>query len=201
MNTESPVSLHKITYRGVAAFQLTWQEGGAAQEKSFPTEAEAVVEMGAIETRLREAAMAGKGLTVNPFGAHIPFINSKDVHFAALKLQPKGLKFRESIEDYVAAAAAVKGSGLSVAEAARQAAEAVAQVKPFDVTLSHAIYEWVELKKLVGDRPLSDLVRVYKQATAAQTPPPDGVSVAPFSAAPVVPAAPVPPLPAPTPAQ
>jgi hypothetical protein len=183
MNTESPVTLHKITYRGVAAFQLTWQERGVAQEKSFPTEAEAVVEMGVIETRLRETAMAGKGLTVNPFGAHIPFINSKDVHFAALKLQPKGLKFRESIEDYVAAAAAVKGSGLSVADAARQAAEATAQVKPFEVTLAHAIYEWVELKKLVGDRPLSDLVRAYKQVAAAQPPTQEGP--APVAPAPV----------------
>lgn len=167
MNSESPVSLHKITYRGVLAYKLTWAEGEAEHEKTFATEAEAVAEMAAIEERLRVAAMAGQGLTVNPFGAHTPFINSKDVNFAALKLQPRGLKFRESIDDYVAAVAALKGSGVGVTEAARFFAEASAELKPYDVTVMQAVFEWVELKKKTGDVPLFEVLRVYLKSKDA----------------------------------
>jgi len=155
------------------------------QEKNFSDEAEAVMEMSVIETRLREEAMAGKGLTVNPFGAHTPFINSKDVHFAALKLQPRGLKFRESIEDYVAASSSLKGSGLTVAEAARQMADIATQLKPFDITANQAVFEWAELKKQLGERPLFEVLRVYLQS----------VKAAP-TAPPLDPAAPLPPPPA-----
>lgn len=168
MNSESPVTLHKHSYRGATSYLVTWKEDGVAREKSFPLEAEAVMEMAEIEKRLQLAAMAGKGLTVNPFGAHTPFINSKDVHFAALKLQPRGLKFRDSIEDYVAAVASLKGTGLSVAEAGKQMAEVATTLKPFDMTASQAVFEWAELKKQIGETPLFEVLRVYLKAKAAE---------------------------------
>jgi hypothetical protein len=177
MNSESPVSLHKITYRGVVAYKLTWKEGAAEQEKSFGTEGEAVAEMAVIEERLRAAAMAGRGLTVNPFGIGEPYINSKDVNFAALKLQPRGLKFREAIDEYVAAVAALKGSDTGVAEAARFFAEASAELKRYDVTVMQAVFEWATLKKQVGEVPLFEVLRVYlKNKDAADAPPKAGAA-------------------------
>jgi hypothetical protein len=124
MNPESPVTLFKVSYRGVVAFQLKWVEGGTEREASFPTEADAVMETTAIEERLRVAALAGQGLTVNPFGMHTPFITSKDVHYASLKLQPRGLKFREVIDDYVAAVTTLKGHETSVGAVVTNYAEA-----------------------------------------------------------------------------
>ena len=165
MNPESPVTLRKTSYRGIMDFRLSWEEGGMAQEKSFTTEAEAVMEMVSIEGRLRAAAAEGKGLTVNPFGETTPFITSKDVHFASLKLQPRGLAFRESVTDYVAAVTALEGTEASVPEAARDYAEAVKALKPFDVSLGQAVFEWVELKKQVGDKPLFELLRAYRKLT------------------------------------
>ncbi|MBC8008610.1 MAG: hypothetical protein H7067_00760 [Burkholderiales bacterium] len=172
MNPESPVSLHKISYRGVVAFKLTWPEGGTEHEKTFSTEGEAVTEMAAIEQRLRLAAMAGQGLTVNPFGTQSPFINSKDVNFAALKLQPRGLKFRDSIDDYVAAVNALKGTGVGVTEAARFFAEASSELKPFDATVMQAVFEWAALKKQVGATPLFEVLRVYLKNKDAPAVPP-----------------------------
>lgn len=169
MNPESPVTLRKTTYRGVMVFHLSWEEDGTAQEKSFPTEGDAVVEMAAIEERLRVAASTGKGLTVNPFGLGVPFITSKDVHFASLKLQPRGLTFRESITDYVAAVAALQGTDTAVPEAAREYAEASKALKPFDVSLGQAVFEWAELKKQVGDKPLFEVLRAYLKLTAGAT--------------------------------
>lgn len=145
MSMESPVTLHKINYRGSVEFQLKWTEGGESREASFSTEADAVMETTVIEERLRVAALAGQGLTVNPFGMHVPFINSKDVHYASLKLQPRGLKFREVIDDYVSMSAALK---------------------PYDVTPQQVVYEWLEMKKQIGERPLYEVLRVYLQATA-----------------------------------
>lgn len=146
MSNESPVTLHKTNYRGLVQFQLKWTEEGKEREAHFHTEAEAVMETAVIEERLRVAALAGQGYTVNPFGAHIPFINSKDVHYASLKLQPRGLKFREVIDDYVAMTAALK---------------------IHDVTPQQAVFEWLELKKQAGDAPLHEVLRVYLKAQAA----------------------------------
>ena len=164
MNSESPVTLYQVIYRGAVAYKLKWLEEGTEHEKSFPLEAEAVMEMAAIEERLRVAEMAGQGLTVNPFGMHTPFINSKDVHFAALKLQPRGLKFRESIEDYVAAVHIVKGQGTTVAAALAGLVEINASLKPYDVSLQQVVFEWLEIKKQIGDRPLYELLRAYLKA-------------------------------------
>ncbi len=172
MSADSPVTLRQTTYRGAAAFQLTWTEEGAAKEKQFASEAEAVVEMAAIEERLKLAEMAGKGLTVNPFGALTPFISSKDVHFAALRLQPRGLSFRTAIDDYVAAVLALKGCDVGVPEAAKGYAEASALLKPFEVSVGQAVFEWVEFKKQIGDRPLFDVLKAYlKQAAASGSTP------------------------------
>ncbi|MDF3058796.1 MAG: hypothetical protein K0R17_3011 [Rariglobus sp.] len=171
MNSESPVTLQKINYRGVVAFQLRWLEAEKESEASFPTEAEAVMEMTAIEERLRVATLAGQGLTVNPFGMHLPFINSKDVHYASLKLQPRGLKFRESIDDYLGALVALKGLEASVTEASAHYAEARLALKPFDVSPQQALFEWLELKKHLGDRPLYEVLRVYLKAMSAETTP------------------------------
>ena len=144
MTQESPVTFHKVTYRGSTEYQLKWTEGGEARESHHPDEAEAVTEMAAIEERLRVAALAGQGLTVNPFGMHLPFITSKDVHYAALKLQPRKLKFREVIDDYV---------------------EMVTVLKPYETTPQQVVFEWLELKKQIGDRPLYEVLKVYLQAT------------------------------------
>lgn len=139
------------------------------REANFATEAEAVVEMHAIEERLKVAAMAGKGLTVNPFGELKPFITSKDVHFAALRLQPRGLDFRTVITDYVAAEQGLRPLGVSVGEAARVFGEAAVAVKPFDTSVEQAVFEWAELKRQVGDTPFFELLRAFleKQKAAA----------------------------------
>ena len=162
----SPVTLHQIIYRGTVAYKLKWLEEGAEHEKSFPLEAEAVMEMAVIEERLRVAEMAGQGLTVNPFGMHTPFINSKDVHFASLKLQPRGLKFRESIEDYVAAVNIVKGQGTTVAAALAGLVEINASLKPYEVSLQQVVFEWMEIKKQIGNRPLYEVLRAYLKTPA-----------------------------------
>ncbi len=166
MESESPVTIHQILNRGSVAYKLKWTETGIEHDKSFPTEAEAVMEMGAIEERIRVAAMAGQGLTVNPFGMHIPFINSKDVHFAALKLQPRGLKFRESIEDYVAAVNIAKEMGMSVAAAVGGLAELNRSLEPYDMSPQQAIFEWLEIKSQIGDRPLYEVLRAYLKMSA-----------------------------------
>jgi len=177
MNPESPVTLHQIIYRGAVAYKLKWLEGGTEHEQSFPTEAEAVMETVVIEERIRVAALAGQGLTVNPFGTHTPFITSKDVNFAALKLQPRGLKFRESIEDYVAAVNTLKGFDTSVAAAAAGFVEASQSLKPYDVSLQQAVFEWLELKKQIEDRPLYEVLRPYlKMKAAADAEKADGAS-------------------------
>lgn len=170
MNTEPLVSLRRRSYRGVVDFQLIWEEGGTPQDKAFPTEAEAVTAMAVIEERLRIAEIAGKGLTVNPFGDLKPFITSKDVYFASMQLQPRGLVFRDAIINYVAAVGALKQTEATVVEAAREYAEAVAALKPYDISLDQAIFEWLELKKAAGNRPLSDILRAY-QAQIQATPP------------------------------
>ena len=167
MNPESPVTLHQIIYRGAVAYKLKWQEGGTEHEQSFPTEAEAVMETVVIEERLRIASLAGQGLTVNPFGMHTPFINSKDVHFASLKLQPRGLKFRDSIEDYVAAVNALKGQQPSVAAAVEHLVSLTHSLKSYDVSVEQAVFEWLEVKKQIGDRPFYEVLRAYLQVTAA----------------------------------
>lgn len=167
MNPESSVSLYTVNYRGATAFQLKWLEGGEEREARFPTEAEAVMETAVIEERLRVAALAGQGLTVNPFGMHIPFITSKDVHYASLKLQPRGLKFREVIDDHVAAVAALKGLDASVAVAAESYAEARHALKPYDMLPQQVLFEWLEMKKHIGDRPLYEVLRVYLKTVAA----------------------------------
>jgi len=125
------------------------------------------MEMAAIEERLRVAAMAGQGLTVNPFGMHTPFINSKDVNFAALKLQPRGLKFREVIEDYVTAVGIAKEMGTTVAGAMESLGELNRSLKPYDVSPQQAIFEWLEIKNQIGDRPLYEILRAYLKMTAA----------------------------------
>jgi hypothetical protein len=164
MSMESPVTLYKINYRGAAEFQLKWSEAGEAREARFATEAEAVMETTMIEERLRVAALAGQGLTVNPFGLHLPFITSKDVHYASLKLQPKGLKFRDVIDDYVAAVNVLKGTGATVAAAVTAYAEDCKMLKPYDTTPQQAVFEWLELKKQAGDRPLYEILKVYLKA-------------------------------------
>lgn len=165
MSSESPVTLQMLNYRGIVSYVLKWKEGDAEREASFETEEEAVTEMAAIEERLRMQILAGQGLTVNPFGELKPFINSKDVHFAALKLRPRGLVFREAVEEYVAAVTALKGTGVGVAEAARGYGEAALALAPYEVSLSQVVFEWTELKKQVGERPLSDLLKAYLKRT------------------------------------
>ncbi|HTJ79241.1 MAG TPA: hypothetical protein VL357_09610 [Rariglobus sp.] len=167
MNSETPVTLHQTFYRGLVAFQVRWAEEGTEREKTFPTEAEAVAEMAVIEERLRVAKMAGQGLTVNPFGMHIPFISSKDVNFAALKLQPRGLKFRESIDDYVAAINALNGLETTVAAAVAGFVEASQSLKSYDVSVQQAVFEWLELKKQTGDRPLYEVLGAYLKMKAS----------------------------------
>lgn len=155
-------------------YHLKWAEGGENRDASFSSEEEAVVETGVIEERLRVASLAGQGLTVNPFGMHTPFINSKDVNYAALKLQPRGLKFRESIDEYVAAIAALKPLGTSVSAAVASHVEACQALKPYDTTPQQALFEWLEVKKQIGDKPLYEVLRGYLQAKsekAAETPP------------------------------
>ena len=125
------------------------------------------MEMGAIEERIRVAAMVGQGLTVNPFGMHIPFINSKDVHFAALKLQPRGLKFRESIEDYFAAVNIAEEMGMSVEEAVGGLAGLNRSLKPYDVSPQQAIFEWLEIKSQIVDRPLYEVLRAYSKMSVS----------------------------------
>lgn len=172
MNSESLVTLTKRSYRGTSEFRLGWTEAGAAQEKTFETEAEAVVEMSRIEERLRTGVAAGKGMTINPFGELSPYVTSKDVQFAALKLQPRGLAFRDVIVDYVEASGALRGLDATVAHAARDYAEAAKLLKPFDVSLGQAVFEWCELKKQMGDKPLSELLRSYlKSGSPALEPP------------------------------
>jgi hypothetical protein len=177
MPSDSPVTLRKTTYRGAEDFHLAWQEHGKAHELTFTTEAEAVVEMARIEERLRTGAAAGQGLTVNPFGALTPYITSKDVHFAALRLQPKGLAFRECITDYVAAKAALQRTGVGVPEAAQAYAEAWTTLLPYDTSLAQAVFEWAELKRQLGDRPLFEVLRAYlrdQPSAKADNPSPPG---------------------------
>ncbi len=167
MEPEPPVTIHQILNRGTVSYKVKWTEAGVEHEKSFPLEAEAVMEMSVIEERMRVATMTGQGLTVNPFGMHVPFINSKDVHFAALKLQPRGLKFRESIEDYVAAVSALKALNTTVAAAVAEFVEASQSLKPYDVSIEQAVFEWLELKKQIGDRPLYEVLGAYLKMRAA----------------------------------
>ena len=164
MNPESPVSMHKVSYRGAEEFLLKWKEGGKECEAKFATEADAVMATTEIEERLRVAALAGQGLTVNPFGAHTPFINSKDVHYASMKLQPRGLKFREVIDDYVAAAGALKGLDTGVGAAAVKYAEACRELAPFETTPEQALFEWLEVKRQIGDKPFYTVLKAYLQA-------------------------------------
>lgn len=169
MNPESPVTLYKINYRGSVVYHLKWAEGGENRDASFPTEEEAVLETAAIEERLRVASLAGQGLTVNPFGMHTPFINSKDVNYAALKLQPRGLKFREVIDDYVAAVAALKPVGTTVGAAVASHVEAFQALQPYDTTPQQALFEWLEVKKQIGDKPLYEVLRAYLQSKPEPT--------------------------------
>ena len=166
MNAEFPVTLRKISYRGAVVFHLAWEEGGGAREQTCENEEEAVVAMAQIEGRLRLAEMAGKGLTVNPFGEAKPFITSKDVHFAALRLQPRNLGFREAIQDYVGAVTALQGTDTGVVEAAKAYAEAERVLRPFDVSLEQAVFEWAELKRRLGERPIFELLRGAGDAEA-----------------------------------
>lgn len=169
MNADSPVTMHKVSYRGAEEFLLKWKEGGKECEAKFPTEADAVMETTVIEERLRVAALAGQGLTVNPFGMHVPFINSKDVHYASLKLQPRGFKFREVIDEYVTAAAALKGLDTSVGAAVASHVEAALALKPYEVTPQQALFEWLEVKKQIGDKPFYEVLRGYLQSKTATT--------------------------------
>lgn len=169
MNTESPVTMHKISYRGVEQFVLKWTEGGKECEAKFPTEEDAVIGTGEVEERLRVAALAGQGLTVNPFGAHTPFINSKDVHYASLKLQPRGLKFREVIDDHVGCVVALKGSGMTVSAAVAAQVEACKALQPYDTTPAQAVFEWIELKQQTGNAPMHEVLRAYLQAKSEKT--------------------------------
>jgi hypothetical protein len=169
MNAESPVSMHKVSYRGAEEFLLKWKEGGKECEAKYATEAEAVMATTEIEERLRVAALAGQGLTVNPFGAHTPFINSKDVHYASMKLQPRGLKFREVIDDYVAAAGALKGLDTSVGAAVAGYVEAALALKPYEVTPQQALFEWLEVKRQIGDKPFYEVLRGYLQSKTTTT--------------------------------
>jgi hypothetical protein len=159
MNNDSPVTMRRISYRGTVVYHLAWAEGGAAREQTCESEEEAVVAMAQVEGRLKREARAGQGLTVNPFGEAQPFITSKDVHFAALRLQPRKLVFRDVILDYIAAATALQGTGTVVAEAAKHYAEASRGLAAFDVSLEQVVFEWIELKKQLGDRPIFELLR------------------------------------------
>ena len=76
MSGESPVSMHKVTYRGAEEFLLKWLEGGKECEAKFATEADEVMATGEIEERLRVAALAGQGLMVNPNGGIKTFFHS-----------------------------------------------------------------------------------------------------------------------------
>ena len=156
--------MHKVSYRGAEEFWLKWVEGGKECEAKYPTEADAVMETTVIEERLRVAALAGQGLTVNPFGAHTPFINSKDVHYASMKLQPRGLKFREVIDDYVGAVVALKGLNVGVGAAVAKHAEACRALEPFEVTPEQALFEWMEVKRQIGDKPFYAVLKAYMQA-------------------------------------
>lgn len=169
MNPESPVTLYKINYRGSAVYHLKWAEGGENRDASFASEEEAVLETAAIEERLRVASLAGQGLTVNPFGMHTPFINSKDVNYAALKLQPRGLKFREVIDDYVAAVTALKGFETTVGAAVASHVEACKALQPYDTTPQQALFEWLEVKKQIGDKPFYEILRGYLRAEPEKT--------------------------------
>lgn len=162
--TSRPVTLQQIANRGSLYYRLVWTEEGATREQVFQTEEEAVVEMSAIEERLRAAAMGGQGFTVNPFGELKPFVNSRDVHYASLKLRPRGLAFREVIDDFVAAHTALKPFAMRPLDAAKAQAEALALLQPFDVTPAQAVYEWTELKKQIGDTPFHELLRVWLAA-------------------------------------
>ncbi len=159
--TSRPVTLQQIANRGSLYYRLVWTEEGAACEQVFQTEEEAVIEMSAIEERLRAAAMAGQGFTVNPFGELKPFVNSRDVHYASLKLRPRGLSFREVIDDFVAAHTALKPFSVRPLDAAKAHAEALANLQPFDVTPAQVVYEWIELKKQIGDTPFHELLRAW----------------------------------------
>jgi hypothetical protein len=174
MNPESPVTLYKIHYRGSIVYHLKWAEGRENREASFPSEEEAVMETTVIEERLRVASLAGQGLTVNPFGMHTPYINSKDVNYAALKLQPRGFKFREVIDEYVTAVTALKPYGTSVSAAVASHVEACLALKPYDTTPQQALFEWLEVKKQIGDKPFFEVLRGYLQAKTEQSaePPP-----------------------------
>jgi hypothetical protein len=141
-----------------------------SEKPVFRRKPEAVIETTAIEERLRVAALAGQGLTVNPFGMHTPFITSKDVHYASLKLQPRGLKFREVIDDYVAAVTTLKGHETSVGAVVTNYAEASLALKPYDVSPQQALFEWLEVKKHIGDRPFFEVLRGYLQAKSAEQP-------------------------------
>lgn len=177
MSTEPPkVVLQELAHRGIIFYQLLWSEDGQEQCRKFETEAEAVVEMLAIEERLRAAALAGQGLTVNPFGELKPFVTSRDVHYASLKLRPRGLQFRETIDDYIAAHTVLRPLEMTPSEAAKHLADATAQLKPFDTTVDQAVYEWIEIKKQIGDAPFFELLRAWRNAKAStpseETPPP-----------------------------
>lgn len=166
MNNDSLVTMRRISYRGVVVYHLAWTEGGASREQTCESEEEAVVAMAQIEGRLKREAMAGQGLTVNPFGEEKPFITSKDVHFAALRLQPRNLVFREVIQDHVAAVAALQGTGVGVAQAAKHYAEASRGLAAFDVSLEQMVFEWIELKKQIGDKPIFELLRARAEPVA-----------------------------------
>jgi len=169
MNPESLVTMHKVSYRGAEEFMLKWLEGGKECEVKFGTEADAVMATAEIEERLRVAALAGQGLTVNPFGEHTPFINSKDVHYAAMKLQPRGLKFREVIDEYVASASALKGLETSVGAAVAGYVEAALALKPYEVTPQQALFEWLEVKKQTGDKPFYEVLRGYLHSKSIES--------------------------------
>lgn len=169
MNNDSPVTMRRISYRGTVVYHLAWAEGGSMREQTCESEEEGVVAMAKIEGRLKREAMAGQGLTVNPFGEEKPYITSKDVHFAALRLQPRKLVFRDVIQDYVAAATALQGMEVSVGEAAKHYAEASRGLAAFDVSLEQVVFEWIELKKQLGDRPIFELLRPRAEPAAETT--------------------------------
>lgn len=166
MRPKFPVTLHKTLQRGVTAYQLKWTEGGVGREQSFASEAEAVMEMDMIEARLRVSpAKAGPGLAVRPPQVHAPLVSPTDVSFAALKLQAQGLELRESIEDYVAAVGTLKGTETSVRSAAAAVVELNHVLQPYDMSLYEAVFEWLELKKQIGDRSLHEVVAEYLRMT------------------------------------
>ncbi len=112
---------------------------------------------------------------MNPFGEAKSYITSKDVHFAALRLQPRNLVFRDVIQDHVAAVAALQGMKISVAEAAKHYAEASRGLAAFDVSLEQVVFEWIEPKKQLGEKSIFELLRAPPQ------PPQPPVSAAPAS--------------------